>query len=113
MKQTLLLFFLCLTFQLTLSGQSGPFGQDADLYPPEDRILIYPNPAVDFIELTGNMTAVEAIAIYSMVGRQVQRFDVVPGERYQVGSLPNGMYLVQVLDNSNKVLYTHRMNKRS
>ncbi|MBR9923154.1 MAG: T9SS type A sorting domain-containing protein [Bacteroidetes bacterium] len=112
MKQTLLFVFLFLSFAYSATAQSGP----TEMFPVEDpaeSLSIFPNPAVDFIELSGPIGRVKSIVIYSMVGRAVRQYPVRSGVRYEVGDLPNGMYLVQMLDSSRKVVQTDRMHKRS
>jgi hypothetical protein len=81
---------------------------------PEDRtnINVYPNPATSFIGLS-NHKGVERILIFNMVGRQMKSFEAGKGDnRYFIGDLNRGMYLVQILGENNKVITTKRVSKR-
>ncbi len=76
------------------------------------QLMVYPNPATNFIMLK-NSTGVKEVRIFNLIGRQVANFlDVEKGQSYPVADLPNGMYLVQLIDESNDIMSTHRMNKR-
>jgi hypothetical protein len=101
MKQTLLLFsFLCLGF-----FASGQAHAKADL-------TVYPNPVTDYISVQDNHDAVGQVLVFSLVGRRVKTFDHVKGEQYYVADLPKGMYLVQLVDKNQRILTTHKLEKR-
>jgi hypothetical protein len=76
------------------------------------QLSIFPNPATEFIKLNDDET-VKNINISNMLGRKMRTFDVVKGERYEIGDLPNGLYLVQLVGKNNKVLATQRLTKKS
>ncbi len=76
------------------------------------QLTIYPNPATNFIMLK-NSTGVNELRIFNLIGRQVVNFtSVEKGQSFPVADLPNGMYLVQLIDVNNDIISTHRMNKR-
>ena len=76
------------------------------------QLTIYPNPATNFIMLK-NSTDVNEVRIFNLIGRQVTNFtSVEKGQSFPVANLPNGMYLVQLIDVNNDIISTHRMNKR-
>lgn len=100
MKQALL-SFVFIVFALSLSAQSGQRGD----------VQIYPNPAVDYIEVSENPSLVQ-VTIFNLVGREVRSYHYNEKERYYIGDLPRGMYLVQLTDNRNKIVTTQRINKR-
>ena len=78
----------------------------------DNELLVYPNPATNFIMLK-NSTGVQEVRIFNLIGRQVTNFtDISQGQSYPVADLPNGMYLVQLIDANNDIMSTHRMNKR-
>ena len=97
---------------MTVVAQSGPsaFFSGPD---PVESISVFPNPAIDYIQLSGRSDRIRTIGIYSMVGRSVRQFQVNGEDRYYVADLPNGMYLIQMMDSNMQVVHTHRMNKRS
>ncbi len=102
MKNTLLLFvFVLLT--TALSAQSASKG----------TLSVYPNPASDFIALNDNADQYVAfLAVYNLVGKKVKEFEYVRGDRYPIGDLPTGMYLVQIQDRQRHALTTHKLEKR-
>jgi len=123
MKQTLLtfLFAMFLTVGFSQMGDcTNCFGTPDHsfntTYKPiasaAKQLMVYPNPATNFIMLK-NSTGVKEVRIFNLIGRQVASFtDVAKGQSYPVADLPNGMYLVQLIDVSNDIMSTHRMNKR-
>lgn len=114
MKQTLLLalFFL---LSLTIAFSQGSFGSRLSIKKPGDPekvdVQVYPNPATDYISVT-NVEAVSRIMVFNLVGRQMKAFDSAEGDKFFVGDLPRGMYLVQLLGNKEQILTTQRVNKR-
>ena len=121
MKQTLLsLIFLFVT--LGMSAQSyfcdtcpdTPGAESSAFQYLTDELeqpTVYPNPAIDYISLK-NQGTVKSIRIYNLVGRQLRQFQVESDKRYPVADLPRGMYLIQMLDQSQNVIKTQRINKR-
>lgn len=118
MKQTLL-FLLISFFSLTAFGQFSPDGSDADQSyffndpseQPQIKITIFPNPATNYISIS-NEDHVSEISVFNLVGRKIKTFEVQEGARYDVSDLPQGMYLVQVMNHSKKVITTQRIRKR-
>lgn len=74
-------------------------------------LRVFPNPAVDYIEVTLNQQ-VRQVAVYNLVGRRVKSFNYGDGEKYYIGDLPRGMYLVQLLGDRNRAITTQRINLR-
>lgn len=119
MKHTLLFLFLGL-FITTLSAQQSLDGSATNHFadPPQKivknkklKISIFPNPASDFIQLE-NGAKVNQILVYNLVGRKMKTFKAVEDEKYDISALPHGMYLVQLVDKSKKIITTQRINKR-
>ena len=78
----------------------------------DDKINVYPNPATDYFKIK-NGENVHTVLIYNIVGRQMKRFKVDSQEdRFNIGELPKGMYVVRLMDDKNEVIQTIRMNKR-
>lgn len=115
MKQTLLLFFLLTTFSIAFS--QNRFAEELDIEKTEvisdpSEIRIFPNPATSFIGLNQD-SGVEQVVIFNLVGRRMKAFLTSENDnRYYVGDLPRGMYLVQLLGSKNEILTTKRVNKR-
>jgi len=112
MKQILLLAFFIFC-GLTAFSQNR-FSSSAHLSQTSKRVLdvkIFPNPATDYIGIT-NSQKVQQVRIYNLVGRQMKNFKTVQDEKYYVGDLPRGMYLVQLIDSNQRVIITKRVNKQ-
>ncbi len=107
MKQTLLVVFLAFsTFVLYGQSNSEPTGT------LPVKISIYPNPTTNYISVNKDENLKE-IAIFNLVGRKLKTFEEIEkDEHYDVSDLPNGMYLVQVIDNNKKIVTTQRISKR-
>ncbi|HQU57732.1 MAG: T9SS type A sorting domain-containing protein [Phaeodactylibacter sp.] len=114
MKQTLLLsFFFLLSLSVAYSQTS--FSSRLTLKKPGDTekvdLQVYPNPATDYISVT-NGESVAKVMVFNLVGRQMKAFDTAEGDKFFVGDLPRGMYLVQLLSAKEQILTTQRVNKR-
>lgn len=77
----------------------------------ERDLRMYPNPATDYFELT-NTEYVDELIIYNRIGRQVASYRVTPGDRYPVYQLPDGIYLVSLINYDYGILRTLRLGKR-
>ena len=100
-RNILILFFGILAF--TASAQTGK---------GSPQISIYPNPATDYIKLSDD-DLVMTLSISNMLGRKMRTFDTSKTDRYEIGDLPNGLYLIQIVGKNNKVLATQRLVKKS
>ncbi|HFA49495.1 MAG TPA: T9SS type A sorting domain-containing protein [Bacteroidetes bacterium] len=93
------------------SGVEGSSSSQGVLF-EQPSISIYPNPATNFISVN-NDENVKTITIFNLVGRKLKSFqNVQKNAHYDVSDLPNGMYLVQVINHSNKIITTQRISKR-
>jgi len=107
MKQTLLVVLFAFSSFALFGQSSGEALGSAPL-----KISVYPNPATDYISINKDEN-VRDIAIFNLVGRKLKTFqDVKKDEHYDVSDLPNGMYLVQVIDTNKKIATTQRISKR-
>ncbi len=79
----------------------------------ENKALsIFPNPAINYIEITPN-NQVDRIEIYNTVGREVRSFYFENGKRYNIADLPQGLYLVALVNEKTGIIKTVRLLKRS
>ncbi|MDX1942145.1 MAG: T9SS type A sorting domain-containing protein [Saprospiraceae bacterium] len=115
MKKTLhtltLLVLLLPTFMQGEASAFNPISMETVLEDGNSAIKIFPNPATEYIELTENKEVIK-IVVYNLAGREMKRFDAFNGEKYYVGDLARGLYLVQLLDKSNQTIVTQRVSKR-
>lgn len=112
MKRTLLFFLLI--FFLFHTGFSQSLSERLDVEQTEKVDLqIFPNPFTEYISLGDDAIGlVGKILVFNLVGRQMKKFEFVDGEKYYVGDLPKGMYLIQLLGKKGKILRTKRVSKR-
>jgi hypothetical protein len=76
------------------------------------RLRITPNPVTDYMYLTNN-TFVRQLWVSNILGKRVKVFDISTEGRYDVSDLPDGMYLVSMIDASQKTVKTVRVSKRA
>ena len=106
MKKNILVYLFCLI-------SFGAFAQaekKVDWSSP--NVSVFPNPASEYITVS-NEDAVKNILVFNLVGRKIKTFDVTRGERYEIADLPNGLYVIQLIGKTNKVLITQRLTKKS
>lgn len=75
-------------------------------------VTVFPNPATEYIQVSDHSDAAGAVNIFNLVGKKLRGYDYAPGQQYFLADLPKGMYLVQVVDKSGKVMTTQKVNKR-
>ena len=66
-----------------------------------ELVKLYPNPASEYFKLTG-IQDFESVIVYDIFGRQVDYFAVNNSQEYNIGNLPNGVYLVGLFGRSHK-----------
>lgn len=78
------------------------------------NVRVYPNPTSDLFKISEleNIPEADEVAIYNIVGKKVKSF-VTTASQYSVGDLPDGLYMVSLIDNETGVLKTVRMSKNS
>jgi hypothetical protein len=77
-----------------------------------DDLQLFPNPTTSYFEIS-NASNVTHVAIHSLVGTKVRDFNAkINGGRFDVSDLPQGIYLVRLMDGSYNVLKTMRLSKR-
>jgi hypothetical protein len=75
------------------------------------KLRIYPNPVSDYLTITRN-TFVKQLWVSNVLGKRVRTFDTSFGNRYDIADLPDGIYLVSMVDVNLKVVKTVRISKR-
>ncbi len=74
-------------------------------------LKVYPNPTTDYFMLIDDTDVIERIVIYNIIGRQVRNYNVVNNFKYSVNDLPEGIYIVRLLNGSGNTVKTIRLNK--
>jgi Secretion system C-terminal sorting domain len=77
----------------------------------KNKLRIYPNPVSDYLTITRN-TFVKQLWVSNILGKRVRTFDTTLGNKYDISDLPDGIYLVSMVDANRKVVKTVRISKR-
>lgn len=81
-----------------------------------NSLSIFPNPTTNFIQVKGieNANDVNAIEVYSIIGKKVMHKDILTLNdlKVDVHGLDNGVYLVKLFDNKKSVFYTKTFVKK-
>jgi len=111
MKQALLSTIFLLSLSVLAVAQKS--NSQVALNSPSKKIEIkvFPNPVTNHFSINNNKE-VKEIVVFNMVGRAMKRYNYSAGEKYFVGDLPKGMYLIQFLTTKSKILTTQRVSKR-
>lgn len=75
------------------------------------NVKVFPNPTNDYFTITDNRF-VKEVQIFNIVGKQMSSIPFENGKAINVMSLPNGLYLIRMLDADQQVLKTTRLTKR-
>ena len=78
----------------------------------KSKLRIYPNPVTEYMTITRN-TFVRQLWVSNILGKRVRTFDTSYGNKYDISDLPDGIYLVSMVDANRKVVKTVRISKRS
>ena len=73
-------------------------------------IRLFPNPTSDYFRIYKG-ERIAQVDIYSIVGKRVLSYPTSADGHYDVALLPDGMYLVRLLDRQNAVVKTVRLSK--
>lgn len=72
----------------------------------EDNIDVYPNPALNLLNVKSNNKIIKQITIYNMLGDAVLKKHINMFEALlDVSALNGGVYLAEIFDNANKTTY--------
>lgn len=74
------------------------------------KLKIFPNPATNYFRLTETQE-IQELVVYNILGRKVRIFDVSSNQNYNISDLPNGVYLVGMIDKNQKTVKTLRLQK--
>ncbi len=76
------------------------------------KLSIFPNPTSDYFELSSLIdNEIATVAVHNILGSQVSLYNA-SDRRFDVGDLPNGMYLISLQDKQDVILKTLRLQKR-
>jgi hypothetical protein len=89
------------TVSFTASAVSGSSGNGPS---------VYPNPAVDFIQIQDGAD-VRYIEVYNALGKKIIDFNASSSGRYDISDIARGMYMVRMLDRNRNIIRTQRISK--
>lgn len=83
-----------------------------DLNPEFSELEAYPNPTVEGFQLT-NILSAKRIDIYNILGMKVKTFNNELNKYFDIEELNQGLYLVRVVGENNKIMKTIKLNKKN
>ena len=85
-------------------------GQAYDQYKLTEEIKVFPNPAIDYIQIS-NVISVKKIVVFDIIGKEIKSFIHYNNAQHDVSELKSGMYILKMLNEKNKVIRTLKFNK--
>ncbi len=76
-----------------------------------ESLRAFPNPSIGYFSITEN-PLVKKVVVYNLLGRQVRSFEQMNGRVHNITDVPDGLYLVSMLDANGETLKTVRMTKQ-
>ncbi len=74
-------------------------------------LKVFPNPTDDFFQVNAD-ERITQLVLYNSIGQPVRHFDANPGQRYDISDLPEGLYLLGLVDQKGETQKTFRLMKR-
>ncbi len=74
-----------------------------------NSLYVSPNPTSDYFSIS-TKSDVSKVEIFNLIGKKIKSIDNNYYNFYNVSDLRNGMYLVRIMDRSNKVIKVVRLN---
>ena len=74
----------------------------------QSGISIYPNPAIDMFHVNSDIP-VGKVEIFNIIGKKIKTIENVDSNTFNVADLRNGIYLVRIFSEHNKVLKVIRL----
>lgn len=100
--------FILLTLSFLVFFGFGAIAQSAKGTP----LKVFPNPATEFISVNDLGENTGYVSVFSLMGRNLREFEFVKDERYYIGDIPKGIYLIHIQDKNKKTISTHKIEKR-
>ena len=75
------------------------------------EIRLFPNPTTSYFEISSSVS-VQSVEVFNLLGRKMKTFDFAASRFFDISDLPDGMYLVQLIDSKKNIVTTHRLQKR-
>lgn len=113
MKQTLLaILFLFISSLTVVTALNSPAASGTTIVTGDPvEVRLFPNPTTHYFEITTTEN-VRKVEIFNLLGSKIVDFDFMESNHYDISDLPNGMYLIQLVDDKRRVITTRRLQKR-
>ncbi len=96
------------TFQVNIISNADQTSQTSN----KSQIKIFPNPVHERFFLSGT-PELSRVDVYNTLGRKIKSFDAPQaGDSFDAGDLPQGVYLLSIVDTKGKVIRTLRLLRR-
>ena len=92
--------------EITVSTLTSSTDEIEDL----ENFAIYPNPTAQSFQIKNDKN-VGSIAIYNIIGKQIENHIHTPGNLYDVSHFRKGMYFVRLFDVDGQTIKSIRLNK--
>ncbi len=96
------------SIEIRLNTNTSTSTDDEDL---AARLAVYPNPTSEFFQIKGDNN-IASLALYNIVGKQIEKFDHTPGKLYNISKFRKGVYLVRLFDAQGNALKALRVSKK-
>jgi len=78
----------------------------------EIDIKVSPNPAIDYFTVTSNISYTR-IVLYNIIGKPLKTYRPEIDSHYELSDLPGGIYILRFFGESNQVIKTIKLYKKS
>lgn len=96
---------------LTVRYLFSPLVVPRDYSKTNTGISVYPNPITDYFMVSDNNDIVEKVVVYNIIGRQVKSYKAIDNFKYTMNDLPEGIYIIRLLNAQGGTVKTIRLNK--
>jgi hypothetical protein len=76
-----------------------------------EDIKVFPNPAVDYIQISNGSFVVKKIVILNIFSKEVKSFQHYNNAQHDISELKPGLYIIRMVDEKNKVIRSLKFNK--
>jgi len=96
------------TIEITLNTKKSTSTDDEEL---AAKLAVYPNPTSDVFKIK-NDNSISSIAIYNIVGKQIEKFEHTLDRAYNISEFRKGVYLVRLFDEQGNAVKALRLSKK-
>lgn len=114
MNRSIHVIVLFLLFTTAISAQSNTpaIGNPAlEQNKIIEEIKVFPNPAIDYIQISTGAAIIKKIVITNIFGKEVKVFQHYNNAQHDISELKPGLYIIRMLDEKNKIMRSLKFNK--